>query len=170
MIKSFQSSPKGGLCGPLAQLAEHLPFKQGVAGSNPARLTLWMGRPPRVPDSSGTLFFVPIAGPPYGIATKRGKRETGFEPATNGLEGRCATIALLPRILVLYPWLCSWSNVRHLTKRACCVTMTFAKLNLWNSSRGDCKTGDRSRNCCLVPPGRGGAYRCGGPLYSPGKF
>ena len=26
-------------CGPLAQVAEHLPFKQGVAGSNPARLT-----------------------------------------------------------------------------------------------------------------------------------
>ena len=24
--------------GPLAQLVEHLPFKQGVAGSNPARL------------------------------------------------------------------------------------------------------------------------------------
>gem|GEM_PF-4123256 len=25
-------------CGPLAQLVEHLPFKQGVAGSRPARL------------------------------------------------------------------------------------------------------------------------------------
>jgi hypothetical protein len=28
-----------GRLGPLAQLAEHLPFKQGVAGSSPARLT-----------------------------------------------------------------------------------------------------------------------------------
>ena len=27
-----------GLDGPLAQLVEHLPFKQGVAGSSPARL------------------------------------------------------------------------------------------------------------------------------------
>ena len=26
------------------------------------------------------------------------ERETGFEPATHGLEGRCATVALLPRV------------------------------------------------------------------------
>jgi hypothetical protein len=26
------------------------------------------------------------------------ERETGLEPVTHGLEGRCATIALLPRV------------------------------------------------------------------------
>ena len=27
-------------CGPLAQLVEHFPFKEGVIGSNPIRLTI----------------------------------------------------------------------------------------------------------------------------------
>src|SRR4026209_2774351 len=46
-----------GLFGPLAQLAEHLPFKERVAGSSPARLTRNSQRP------SHGLLFPPPPGP-----------------------------------------------------------------------------------------------------------
>ena len=38
-IRWFESGHPSHLFDPLAQLAEHLPFKQGVRGSNPRRVT-----------------------------------------------------------------------------------------------------------------------------------
>ena len=34
--RTQQKSPKGLICGGVAQLGEHLPCKQGVKGSNPS--------------------------------------------------------------------------------------------------------------------------------------
>jgi hypothetical protein len=47
---------------PLAQSVEHLPFKQGVAGSNPARLMF------TTPESTATvLFYLGEESFPYAI-------------------------------------------------------------------------------------------------------
>ncbi len=42
-VDSHQINVQNHACDPLAQLAEHLPFKQGAAGSNPARVTNLIG-------------------------------------------------------------------------------------------------------------------------------
>ena len=97
--------------GPLAQLAEHLPFKQGVAGSSPARLTFFLeetvrGQAGPARDAKSSWDNQELStGPPAQ------ERETGFEPATYGLEGRCATIALLPHTRAHYILTCPQGQI-----------------------------------------------------------
>ena len=56
---------------PLAQSVEHLPFKQGVRGSNPRRVT-------KKKDTTYVVSFF--------LVTQR-----GLEPRTHGLKGSCST-------------------------------------------------------------------------------
>ena len=64
-IRWFESGHPSHLFDPLAQLAEHLPFKQGVRGSNPRWLTTseWTARHSKSPASAGLFSCFRLLSP-----------------------------------------------------------------------------------------------------------
>ena len=48
----------------LAQLVEHIPFKDGVLGSNPRRITEQIGKMPQIAETKtvSAIFVIPLSG------------------------------------------------------------------------------------------------------------
>src|SRR5438093_9044038 len=72
------------LDGPLAQAVEHLPFKQRVAGSSPARLTI---HPAAI--SSGRA---PLHGPPHLVACML-VLKSGLQSVARVVQGEVASVS-----------------------------------------------------------------------------
>jgi hypothetical protein len=89
------------------------------------------------------------------------ERETGLEPATVCLEGRCATTALLPRAQRR----CAWSgredsNLRLQRPKRCALNRTAPRpVEHSILKRGAKVKLVRDRETCRVQPGRAGTKR-----------